>query len=185
MTTTVHPHRVTVALAVVAAQQLDAADACDACHVRPAGQGHFARYCQPCADLPYGQAADVLADLPGPVLMAALPDARTYAYATQYGRHGRMSDREAFANVAATYPGGMATFLADVAVAHLDDPNGDDYPEACSWCPRAARHALDTLDRRCDLHDRTWFGTATAPQAVAAAEAHDAAAGVLVARIGA
>lgn len=32
-------------------------DACDACHVRPGGHGHFALYCEPCAALPYGHAA--------------------------------------------------------------------------------------------------------------------------------
>lgn len=32
-------------------------DTCDACHVRPAGFGHFALYCEPCSKLPYGQSA--------------------------------------------------------------------------------------------------------------------------------
>lgn len=30
---------------------------CDACQKRPLGHGHFGRYCEPCAELPYGQAA--------------------------------------------------------------------------------------------------------------------------------
>lgn len=32
---------------------------CDACHSRPAGHGHFALYCLPCSELPYGIAAPV------------------------------------------------------------------------------------------------------------------------------
>lgn len=34
---------------------------CDSCARRPAGHGHFALYCLPCSELPYGVAAPVSA----------------------------------------------------------------------------------------------------------------------------
>jgi len=55
-----------------------ALDLCSSCGTRPAGHGHFALYCEPCSDLPYGDAAPAAAPaapahtdhLPGFVLCA-------------------------------------------------------------------------------------------------------------------